>query len=1088
MADSILNIVIRARDETQAAFVQLQQQLKSIDNSLKEINKSDIGGGVKEGFEGVGKSAQETQGHIQRLSQQVKDSALDFDFLRSAANKVVGIFAGFFTVSFIKSLADGAARTEVLGTVLEQVAANAGITADYIKDVDEKVQKLGITAESSRQSLSQFIQSGLDITKAAELARAAQDLAVISGRDSSETFSRLVTSVQQMNTVSLRWMGIIVDVEQAVQKYASAHDISAASVSRSTKQQIVLNEVLEQARKLDGLYEKSMFDVGKQLQSLDRYQKEAADSAGEVLLPAYLVLVEEFTLFLKQLKLLTDSWNATGSAAGTFAEAIKPIVSALREMVLYAIENAQALLQLAATMYVAARAGAITTTVFTVMAGAMSYTLRAIQLLGVAWRGLMALFASSPLGALLLTVGLLISGLTALWDLLAKKPKTEENDLKAGYMAQIELEEKLKNAKQELRKATEGHSKLSVKEALDIVNALKEQIDTQEKANKAAAKTVQGGNTAAKYAKEEAEDMAKLKKESNEAQKAIDETNAALTKMGISAQSARKGLNVSVGFEEQMSNFRNFVEQYRKEMNKNEDAQLVTIGQLDLMAKKIADGAKTSDEMRIALAELGSEGALTRGKLEPLLRSLELREAKAGIEEAQKAMAKFTENSQAATNTIQVLSSVEKTSQDAATDLARELLKIGVGINEQGSGLDALTGKLRTTAETQKALASVEVEALKETSKAIERRYTNELEQIAATRSARINAANALSGNVKGAQAAVLDAEKKASAESIAVAKTKYDGLAQLQAKFLQLAISTANEIKKIDEALFDSKKTLEEKLFDLKLKGKSEQEQQDLITKRIQETAAAAEAARLQGNFDLAKKLNDERIALVGKLSTGTDDQILQVQKKTKEAYAQQQSILLDQKVTKEAALEEEVQGYNEVTKKLEEIATALTQFANEQVVKLTIELDSGSLNGIVRQIQDALSNITITLKTQTQGYATGGLVRGPGTGKSDSILAALSNQEFVMNSDAVSRYGVRFMEAINSMSLPHIPRFAAGGLVGGGVGPMGPAGSDGASAGGGRDVVDVNFNLGGKKISLMGERMQVRKLVSSLKNLQGA
>lgn len=46
---------------------------------------------------------------------------------------------------------------------------------------------------------------------------------------------------------------------------------------------------------------------------------------------------------------------------------------------------------------------------------------------------------------------------------------------------------------------------------------------------------------------------------------------------------------------------------------------------------------------------------------------------------------------------------------------------------------------------------------------------------------------------------------------------------------------------------------------------------------------------------------------------------------------------------------------------------------------------------------------------------FANGGLVNGPGTSRSDSIPAALSNQEFVMQATAVSRYGVNMMNQIN-------------------------------------------------------------------------
>lgn len=46
---------------------------------------------------------------------------------------------------------------------------------------------------------------------------------------------------------------------------------------------------------------------------------------------------------------------------------------------------------------------------------------------------------------------------------------------------------------------------------------------------------------------------------------------------------------------------------------------------------------------------------------------------------------------------------------------------------------------------------------------------------------------------------------------------------------------------------------------------------------------------------------------------------------------------------------------------------------------------------------------------------FATGGLVTGPGTGTSDSIPALVSNGEFWMQSAAVRKYGVPFMDSIN-------------------------------------------------------------------------
>lgn len=61
--------------------------------------------------------------------------------------------------------------------------------------------------------------------------------------------------------------------------------------------------------------------------------------------------------------------------------------------------------------------------------------------------------------------------------------------------------------------------------------------------------------------------------------------------------------------------------------------------------------------------------------------------------------------------------------------------------------------------------------------------------------------------------------------------------------------------------------------------------------------------------------------------------------------------------------------------------------------------------------------------------GFATGGQVHGPGTGTSDSILARLSNGEFVMRAEAVRRLGPALLDRLNNgVSLP---KFADGGLV---------------------------------------------------------
>lgn len=77
--------------------------------------------------------------------------------------------------------------------------------------------------------------------------------------------------------------------------------------------------------------------------------------------------------------------------------------------------------------------------------------------------------------------------------------------------------------------------------------------------------------------------------------------------------------------------------------------------------------------------------------------------------------------------------------------------------------------------------------------------------------------------------------------------------------------------------------------------------------------------------------------------------------------------------------------------------------------------------------------------LRNNYPGYAKGTILRGPGSGTSDSILARVSNGEAITRARAVRHYGPRMMEDINNL---RYPKFAQG------RGPVAPAQSTGVSS----------------------------------------
>jgi hypothetical protein len=71
-----------------------------------------------------------------------------------------------------------------------------------------------------------------------------------------------------------------------------------------------------------------------------------------------------------------------------------------------------------------------------------------------------------------------------------------------------------------------------------------------------------------------------------------------------------------------------------------------------------------------------------------------------------------------------------------------------------------------------------------------------------------------------------------------------------------------------------------------------------------------------------------------------------------------------------------------------------------------------------------------------ESEDYRRGGKVRGPGTATSDSILARISNGEYILPKPAVDMVGANNLETIRRAALARTPGYALGGLAFGGSG----------------------------------------------------
>lgn len=437
----------------------VRDALKAVGDAATGVGSGGAGGGSGglTGFAGVFKS--------------IEAGALS---LTGVVKGLVGAFLGLEVVGYLKDAANAAARTQVLGTVLHQVGQTAGYTKEELDKADSSVQKMGITASASREALASLINTGLNINLAAPLARAAQDLAVIAGWNSSETFQRMLINISQLDTMGMRWMGITVDRVRAEATYARQLGITADALSAKQQKEAFANAVLEEATKRQGIYEASMNDVAKQTASLARYKENLAVAIGNKLLPAYLELVKQFTKFLDESEKTASSMDKNGESAKSFGEKVGVVAFILRNAVTDIIDHAGAILGLVAAYrtfgaLVSAGAGAGAIAGLVAMWGTFTVAVTNAVAVMASWgiaSGAMSAsagVAAASIGAMVAPIALVVAALASMYAIMRAGQEfwKMSEALKNLEEFQKKLKDKMKNIPEDAQEAWKSWEKIS---------------------------------------------------------------------------------------------------------------------------------------------------------------------------------------------------------------------------------------------------------------------------------------------------------------------------------------------------------------------------------------------------------------------------------------------------------------------------------------------------------------------------------------------------------------------------------------------------------------------------------------------------
>ena len=231
-----------------------------------------------------------------QASPELKKAAGDLGELSKEAEKVgkdmrktgLAITAGVTTplVGLITKSTMAAAEVDTLDLVVKQLGKTAGYSEDEIMGHAEAVRKQGIEAAASREIIAKFVTAQLDAASAADLARVAQNQAVIAGENSTETMERLTDALITGNAQMFRSMKMGVDLGDAYAVMADQLGKHVDELTEAERVQARVNAVMEYGTTIAGTYEAAMGDSFKQMGSFKRYLDDLYVSVGQHFTPA----------------------------------------------------------------------------------------------------------------------------------------------------------------------------------------------------------------------------------------------------------------------------------------------------------------------------------------------------------------------------------------------------------------------------------------------------------------------------------------------------------------------------------------------------------------------------------------------------------------------------------------------------------------------------------------------------------------------------------------------------------------------------------------------------------------------------------
>jgi hypothetical protein len=248
----------------------------------------------------------------------------------------VSAIAGGAILAFGVKSFHAAAQVNEMDVAMQAVGKSTGLGYKAMREATLAVRDNGIEMAAAQQMVLLYAKANLQLSDSSKVARVAQDLAVLSGANSTDTAMRLTYAIMNQDTLMLRHLGITKTASQAFEEYARANNTSAKALTEFEKKQAITNMVIAEGAKVAGVYEAAMKEPAKVLRSFPRLFNEVQVAVGQGLTQAFgpLILstynaVKAFTSLVREGGALTPIVDAVGRA---FTYMVAPITAGMNAL------------------------------------------------------------------------------------------------------------------------------------------------------------------------------------------------------------------------------------------------------------------------------------------------------------------------------------------------------------------------------------------------------------------------------------------------------------------------------------------------------------------------------------------------------------------------------------------------------------------------------------------------------------------------------------------------------------------------------------------------------------------------------------